>query len=227
MLIPFSNIISKYKISKKILHIGAHTCEERNDYIAGGFSDDKVIWIEGNQDIVNQVKSSIPSINIYESLISDKDDTEVEFIITNNGQSSSILELDEHLKEHPYVFEIKRCLKKTITVDTFIKNNNINIYDIEFVNIDIQGAELLALKGMKETLYYVNYLYLEVNLKHLYKNCALVSEIDDFLKEYNFTRIDSVFTKHGWGDALYVKLHPSNTIFNNCDPNTNGEKNFI
>jgi FkbM family methyltransferase len=148
---------------------------------------------------------SNPEINIYEALISDEDNKEVSFIITNNGQSSSILELDEHLKEHPWVHEINRYKKNTITVDTFLKNNNIYFNTIDFINIDIQGAELLALKGMKNILKYCNYLYLEVNIKHLYKECALVNEIDDFLKDYGFKRTETLITQHGWGDALYIK----------------------
>ena len=148
---------------------------------------------------------TIPEINIYEALISDEDNKEVSFIITNNGQSSSILELDEHLKEHPWVYEINRYKKNTITVDTFLKNNHIDSEKIDFVNIDIQGAELLALKGMKNLLKYCNYLYLEVNTKHLYKDCALIHEIDDFLKEFGFKRNETSMTQHGWGDALYVK----------------------
>jgi len=208
MLIPFSDIISKYNIdkTKNILHIGAHNCEERQDYKKESFDDDKVIWIEGNENIIKNIKLTQPEINIYEALISDQDDKEVSFIITNNGQSSSILELDEHLKEHPWVYEINRYKKNTITVDTFLKNNHIDSEKIDFINIDIQGAELLALKGMKNLLKYCNYLYLEVNVKHLYKDCALINEIDDYLKEYGFKRSETSITPHGWGDALYVKI---------------------
>ena len=206
MLIPFSTILSKYNIdkTKNILHIGAHNCEERQDYKKEGFDDNKVIWIEGNKNIVNQINMSNPEINIYEALISDEDNKEVSFIITNNGQSSSILELDEHLKEHPWVHEINRYKKNTITVDTFLKNNNIYFNTIDFINIDIQGAELLALKGMKNILKYCNYLYLEVNIKHLYKDCPLLDELESFLTNKNFVRVGLQMTTHGWGDALYI-----------------------
>ena len=45
-----------------------------------------------------------------------------------------------------------------------------------FLNIDIQGAELLALKGMGSLISYFDYIYLEVNKAHVYKKCALVNE---------------------------------------------------
>ena len=74
-----------------------------------------------------------------------------------------------------------------------------------FVNIDIQGAELLALKGMTATLPYIDYLYLEVYTKHLYKDCALLPEIRAFFKPFGFALQELQMTPHGWGDAFFVK----------------------
>lgn len=205
MLISFTNIVNMYNLDKTkfILHIGADECQEKAEYNKNGFNDKNIIWIEGNSESVKNIKSK--TIKIYDVLVSDTDDKEVNFIITNNRQSSSILELDEHLKEHPEVFEIDRYTKKTLTIDTFLKQNNLNPSLIEFVNIDIQGAELLALKGMHSVLLHANYVYLEVNTKHLYKDCCLIDEIDVFLKTYNFERKMTQMTRHGWGDALYIK----------------------
>ena len=56
-------------------------------------------------------------------------------------------------------------------------------YDIEynFLNFDIQGAELKALKGMEEYLNKVDYLYTEVNSNYVYVGCALITELDEYL----------------------------------------------
>jgi FkbM family methyltransferase len=159
-------------------------------------------------------------------LISDNDGKEYDFIITNNNQSSSILELDEHLIEHPGIHETKRYKKSTITVETLLKNFNIDITEFEFVNIDIQGAELLALKGMKKILRFAKYLYLEVNIKHLYENCPLIDDLDSFLFDYGFERKETSITIYGWGDALYVKKDLPNNILDNCDQKSNGETLF-
>lgn len=223
MIIPFSVLAKKYGIKGgKILHIGAHKCEEREAYKEEGYGDDRVIWVEGNSDSVNEIKSKHSSVNILEAVIADKDGKEMEFIITNNLESSSILELDEHKNEHPHVVEVTRRKIVTKTVDTLLKENNINPSNIEFVNIDIQGAELLACKGAKSILYYANYLYLEVNEKSLYKDGALINELDSYLLSYGFRRKETSMTPHGWGDALYKKDDYSIYV-NNCDKNTNGE----
>ena len=56
--------------------------------------------------------------------------------------------------------------------------------DYNFLNFDIQGAELKALKSMEEYLPKVDYLYTEVNSDYVYKECALISELDNYLKKF-------------------------------------------
>jgi hypothetical protein len=47
-------------------------------------------------------------------------------------------------------------------------------------------------------------MYLEVNEKELYKDCGLINDVDNFLSQYNFKRVLTKMTTHGWGDALYI-----------------------
>ena len=90
-------------------------------------------------------------------------------------------------------------------MDTLIREKNININNYDFLNIDIQGAELLALKGFGDLLYNIKYIYTEINKNYLYKDCALVDEIDEYLISYGFDRVETSMTEFEWGDALYVK----------------------
>jgi hypothetical protein len=62
----------------------------------------------------------------------------------------------------------------------------------------------MALKGAIKSIQYAKVIYLEVNEKELYKNCGLINEIDVFLEQYNFKRVLTHMTQHGWGDALYI-----------------------
>jgi FkbM family methyltransferase len=203
MLIPFQSLFNKYKLKiNGILHIGAHECEEKNDYNNCGIKDNKIIWIEGNPMIAERMAKIVP--NVYNALISDKEEV-VDFIITNNGQSSSILELETHKNEHPHVFEVSRIKLKTMTIIDFLENNKIDPF-FNFINLDIQGAELLALKGMEDLLKNIDYIYSEVNEKYLYKNCGLIGEIDTYLEQFGFKRVEIVMTPHGWGDAFYIKF---------------------
>ena len=207
MLISFEDI---YKIlsSRNIsvngaFHIGAYECEELPFYNKLGMKNEDVVWIDAiNSKVMEAKNRGIP--NVYNAVITDTDDVPVAFNVSNNGQSSSVLELGTHLTEHPWVHYVGKIYQKTITIDTFFERNNLDASKYQFWNFDIQGAELMALKGATKSIQYAKAIYLEVNVKELYKNCALIDEIDLFLSQYNFKRVLTDITGHGWGDALYV-----------------------
>jgi len=206
MLINIRELVQKYNMKiKGILHIGAHECEELNDYISVGVNRNKIHWVEGQESIVNTMKQKgVP--HIYHGLIDEENDKEVTFNIANNGQSSSILEFGSHLKHHPQVHYVSKSNCKTIRLDTLIERENIPVNELNFLNLDIQGVELRALKSMEKYLSQFNYIYTEVNTEEVYKNCAKMNEIDDYLKQFGFIRRDvRIYNQFGWGDAIYIK----------------------
>jgi FkbM family methyltransferase len=184
-------------------HIGAHDCEELQFYSQIGLNKEDTIWIDAIPLKVNQAKKrGIP--NVYNAIITDKDDEEVTFNISNNVQSSSVLEFGTHAQEHPSVVYVDKLTSKSITIDTFFERNNLDASKYNFWNFDIQGAELMALKGGIKSIKHAKAIYLEVNEKELYKNCGLITDIDAFLLQFNFKRVLTSMTHHGWGDALYI-----------------------
>lgn len=185
-------------------HIGAHECEEMPFYLSLGLQKEDVIWIDAIPKKVNEsIQKGIP--NVYNAIVTDTDDTDITFNISNNIQSSSVLEFGTHSIEHPWVVYTNKITGKTITIDSFFERNNLDASKYNFWNFDIQGAELMALKGSVKNIQYANAIYLEVNEKELYKNCGFIHEIDTFLEQYNFKRMFTVMTAHGWGDALYIR----------------------
>ena len=207
MLISFEEI-NKILLSNNInisgsFHIGAHECEELDFYNKIGLKPTDVIWIDAIPFKVNEaINKGIP--NVYNALITDKNDEEMIFNVSNNIQSSSVLEFGTHLQEHPGVVYIGKIKQKSITIDTFFERNNLDPSKYNFWNFDIQGAELMALKGAVNSIKYAKAMYLEVNEKELYKNCGLITDIDNFLSKYNFKRVLTNMTQYGWGDALYI-----------------------
>lgn len=199
-------ILNDYNIKiTGAFHLGAHECEEIQFYIQYlKLRLNDLLWIEAMPNKVEQaLNRHIP--NVYNAIITDKDDEDITFNISNNGQSSSVLNMKTHLQEHPHVYYTSQITGKSITIDTFFERNNIDPLKYNFWNFDIQGAELMALKGAVKSIQYAKAIYLEVNEKELYENCALIDEIDNFLSSYNFRRVLTNMTQHGWGDALYIK----------------------
>ena len=216
MLIPtIFNTFPECIPKKGILHIGAHMCEERVLYNSINIRDKDTLWIEAIGEIVAYVKKINENINIVQAVITDKDDEELSFMITNNKESSSIFNFGTHAIEHPHVFEIERRRLKSITLNTLFERNNIPHDRFDFINIDIQGAELKALKGAVCILPHIKAIYAEVNEKMLYEGAGLLPELDEYLATFNFTRVITNMTQHGWGDALYIKNYVSPDIHMN------------
>jgi FkbM family methyltransferase len=196
--------LNTYDITPKgVIHIGAHDCEETEFYKKIGIQSlNNIIWIEALQEKVDAcVGKGIQ--NVYQSVISDKDNEIVQFNIADNCQSSSILEPGTHLQHHPNVHFTRQIPLITTTLDSFISKKGLDMSKYNILYMDIQGAELLALKGGKEYIKHVEAIYLEVNTEEVYKKCGLLCEIDNFL--VGFRRELTQMTEFGWGDALYVR----------------------
>jgi hypothetical protein len=208
MLIDKTKIFAELqKRSVKItgaLHLGAHDCEELGFYNELGLTNDLIVWVDAIPYKVGQATArGIP--NVFNAIITDKDDEEVQFNVSNNIQSSSVLELKTHAIEHPEVKYVVKFASTSVTIDTFCKRIQVDASKLNFWNFDIQGAELMALKGGTSGIQFVDAIYLEVNQTELYSGCGLIGEIDDFLRVYGFERVLTEMTKHGWGDALYLR----------------------
>jgi FkbM family methyltransferase len=202
MLISLYELIQKYNIQfKGILHVGAHECEELNDY-EKYISRNKILWVEALQDKVEYNKAKHPELLIEQAVISDKVEI-VKFNRSNNGQSSSFLEFGLHETFHPHVKYVDSYEVETKMLRDILCNYNI---DYNFLNLDIQGVELKALKGMEEYLSKVDYIYTEVNSDYVYKDCGLITEIDAFLKPYGLERVETKWCENfRWGDAFYIR----------------------
>lgn len=207
MLIPV-NQLPITKPVKGILHVGAHECEERLSYMNEfGLSDQNMVWVEALPEKVDFIRSRFPSVRVFQQCVSDVDDHEVSFMVASNGQSSSMLNFKTHSIEHPHVIETRREVMQTKTLNTLFAEQNLDGNTFNFWNFDIQGAELMALKGATRLLPFVDYIYTEVNTNELYEGCALLPQLDEFLASHGFQRVMINMTVHGWGDAFYKRVN--------------------
>jgi len=189
---------------KGVLHVGAHKCEEQNVYLKYT-SNKNIYWIEAIKFLVEENLSANPNLNIINECIGDEDDKEVTFKISNNTLSSSILELGEHKNLHPNVVVSDTIVTKTKTLKTiFLQNQLKNKFNM--LVLDLQGAEMLALKGLKDIINEFDIIYTEVNEKEIYKECCILEDLDLYLQSYNFER-KHLNTLNNYGNALYLRKH--------------------
>ena len=144
------------------------------------------------------------NINVIEKAISDICG-DLKLNITSNSQSSSILNLKEHKILYPKITKTSELIVQSSTLDNEFHLKN-NIEHFNMLNMDIQGAELLVLKGSRKIINHLDLIYTEINFKEMYENCVLADELDAFLYELNFQRVlTSTPESDCWGDAIYIR----------------------
>jgi FkbM family methyltransferase len=207
MLIPFGTIVPFLATRgirvRGVLHIGAHECEELKDYVAQGVSAEAVDWIEANPELVTRMATR--GIHVHQAAISDVE-AELPFHVTNNGQSSSLLEFGTHATTYPGCKVIKTLTVRTETLQGAVARTGIPVAERNFWNLDIQGVELAALRSAGDLLKYADAIYTEVNAQEVYKGCGQLPALDTFLASQGFKREMTSMTYAGWGDALYVRV---------------------
>jgi FkbM family methyltransferase len=207
MLIDFRQLFPRWRIKPTgVLHLGANVGEEAPVYHELGIP--KVIWVEGNPEIFPTLKKNIekyPYQIAFNFLVGNTNEDKTLHISNNGSQSSSVLELGTHKIAHPEVHYTHDVTVKMHRVEDIFFNTT-TLFGCDFLNLDLQGYELEALRGMGDLLYDFKWIYAEVNQAELYKECPHVNDLDLFLNGFKFKRVETKWCGNtGWGDALYIK----------------------
>ena len=134
---------------------------------------------EPNSDLHEDVKNKnndCSSYNIYPYLISDEEGKKKLNICKNPGVSS-ILKPNNN-----FLSKFRDSKRFEIIKEVELKSNfldNLNLKNIDFIKVDIQGAELKALNGAKETLKDVIGMEIEVEFQKMYEDQVLFGEINE------------------------------------------------
>src|ERR1700722_648246 len=224
MLVPVDTLAKTFGVRPTgVLHVGAHEAEEWEEYQRVGWRP--VTWVEMLPEKAELLRAKFAAdqlTTVINAACWDEDGQQLPLFRANNGQSSSLLAPDHHLKAHPTVTFVTEDSMTTSRLDSLLPKQA----TFDFLNFDIQGAELKALKGLGSRLADVSWAYLEINRKPLYAGCALLPDLDKFLAERGFYRVVlRMAGDSGWGDALYanarklgfariLKLRAKGVIFN-------------
>lgn len=166
-----------------IIDIGAYH-GEWTTMIKKIFPESNVLMIEAQEikeGILKDISQTYSPKVFYEiQLLSSQDEREVSFVEMETG--SSVFE-----ESSPYQREYVN--KKTITLDTLLKKHP-NFESADFLKIDVQGYELEVLKGAKQLLEKVELVLMEVSLIPVNKGCPIMSEVVQFMADYDFRVLD-------------------------------------
>jgi 2-O-methyltransferase len=128
------------------------------------------------------------------------------YVSTTNGElsaSGSLLAPKLHQEVHPHVKFNERIKVKAITLDQWAVEYGIP--QVDFLWLDLQGAEIRALQGAEKVLQNVKGIFTEVSLIETYENVPLYEEVKTFLQSKGF-RIEKEYLPYkDMGNVLFLK----------------------
>lgn len=206
-----------------IVHVGAHTGQEAARYQSWGAR--RVIWVEAAPDIFQRLQAHLASMRTQppslfarltkaaptehiaiNALVAAEDGALHALNVYNNdGASNSIFLIDRErtdrydaLRETGEVHQIA-----SRTLDTLLAEAGIAPEEVDVLVVDIQGAELLCLKGATKLLAHVRWIESEVSQRPVYAGGVLLHELEAWLASRGFRRKTTIRRNHG--NAIFAR----------------------
>ena len=208
MKLDLKNLFSQNSIIPKgIIHVGAYDGKDIKLYQTLNIS--KFFFIEANPTVFERLKANTTRSSVDVTVVNyaiSNQNGKVTLYVNSMVQSSSILPLKHYRDIYPNIKETHQLIVESKTLDNLLEEFELSPTDFNILNLDIQGAELLALQGATNLLKYIDVVYTKVNYEELYEGCALAEEIDEFLGQTGFGRVAIAKPFHpSWGNAFYVR----------------------
>jgi FkbM family methyltransferase len=138
-------------------------------------------------------------------------ESEMTLHVTAGPGRSSLLEAGvSAIDQDQAKWEVQRDVTvPVVTLDKWRERENIP--PIDLIKLDIQASELEALRGGEQTLRHTAMVFTEAFFNPLYKNGALLADIDAYLRSQGF-ELYNLFNPRAnengqllWANALYVQ----------------------
>jgi FkbM family methyltransferase len=228
MMLDFNQLLQKYNINiKGIVHVGAHEGGETLTYVKAGITD--VILVEANPFRFSNLTESLNTgryvtwcspltysyfnkaeaeilkeYKAFNYAVSDKEEGTITFNLSNyDGGTDSIFKINEWGRDsswtpYEHVAEIE---VPTTTLDKIVEDKS----KYNFLNMDVEGAELMVLRGATEVLKHMECIMLETQDKIRFEGSCTRQELVEFLDGYGFELKEYHDTGKEWGDCLFLK----------------------
>ncbi len=178
------------KCSFKIIEIGAlniHDQKEPFYELLDHFPSSEIIGFEVEKEVCEQMNSKSPKGVKYYPYALGKANERRKFYITQHPMCCSLYKPNEELIKLYNNFEVAYLKEETeidtISLDYFIDKHKIG--NIDFIKLDVQGAELDIFQGAPKTLQNVLKIVCEVEFIAHYENQPLFGDVCNYLNKYN------------------------------------------
>ncbi|MDB9750804.1 FkbM family methyltransferase [Candidatus Pelagibacter ubique] len=234
------NILAEYikqadiKINFTIIEIGAvQTKNEKEPFyeLLDYFPESRIIGFEIEKAVCEKMNSqSLKGVKYYPHALG-KANEKRKLYITQHPMCCSLYKPNEEFIKLYNNFEIAYLKKETeidtISLDYFIDKHDVG--NIDFIKIDVQGAELDIFKGGSKALKNVLKIVCEVEFVQHYENQPLFGDVCNYLSQHDimFNKFlglagralkpimlnndPNIPSQHIWSDAVFVhhiqKIH--------------------
>jgi len=201
------------------LDIGANKGLWSSD-LRKAYNNTRIIMLEADDQHVSKLESTVKNIGNAKykiAVMSENDGDTVSFFIGDKYSTGNSM-----FKENSRLYtNIKPVTKTTVTLDRIIEEEKEtgflkkDIQEIDYIKIDVQGAELMVLKGGIETIRGATFIQFEGSTVEYNAGGACTYEVDDFLRSIGFYLYNhgdpykhhGLFKTYGLGqwDQLYVR----------------------
>jgi FkbM family methyltransferase len=189
-----------------VVHVGANQGGEVATYKAMGAS--RIVLVEANPGLAESLRRTFAgdlAITVA-AVAAGEADGEADFHLTSFDQSSSLLKLKRHAEIYPEIVASGTIRVPVRRLDGVLAGLGLATARFDLLSLDIQGAELMALRGSPDLLARVSAVCCELCFEELYEGCALAPDIDAHLAKFGFTRVATTTPYHSsWGDGFYVR----------------------
>jgi FkbM family methyltransferase len=213
-LISFLKRHNFFNKIQTIVEIGARDCAETLDFNTL-FPQAYIYAFECNPDTLplcrSRVKDNKRIFLIEKAVVEsdtegevtffqiDKEATRTTWIDGNPGASS----LFKASGKYPIETYVQRPITVScISLAHFVADYNINKIDLLWM--DIQGAELLALRGAGDFIKNIGIIHLEVEFLDIYENQPLFNDVKAFLNKHGFQAVDFTSFNTYSADCIFV-----------------------
>lgn len=223
-----SKIREKHDLKFNIIEVGARPIE------AGGeefyslvelFPGSKINLFEPDDELCKELNESAAEGMVYHPYALGKENESRTFYNANHPMCSSLYKPNDLYIKYYNALEVSALKSEeeiyTHKLDDFLKEHNVG--EIDFIKIDVQGAELDIFQGGKEALEHLVAIVSEVEFVPLYENQPLFGDVCQYLtgegmmfhkflglagrtmKPITIQNNPNIATQHMWSDAVFMK----------------------
>lgn len=217
---------SKIDIAFTFIEIGAlkaHNSKEHFYELLDYYKSSKIIGFEIEKEVCDKMNEETDSrIKYYPYALGHKNEKK-KLYVTQHPMCSSLYKPNENFIKLYNNFEVAYQKNEiqidTISLDFFI--DKYQVKEVDFIKIDVQGAELDIFKGAHDTLKSVLNIVCEVEFVPIYENQPLFGDVCNFLNKYDlmFNKFlglagrslkpivinnNKLPSQHFWSDAVFI-----------------------